>query len=252
MEPVWDYYEAEIDGEAAVMHVDMRLADRVPLPELPMLVWVQVLVPDAEVLNDTARTQWLDLLEHALAQYLAARMQALLVGYVAWPSRVEYYFYTANAQHLDTAVHAVMSRFATTEYSYGGREDANWELYLHVLYPNSYEQLCIRNRHILELLRQQGDTLHGERLLDHWFYFADEADGRALLALLQEEGFLLGEFTQEAEYPDQPWMLCVSREEPMELAHLNDLVGDMNDLADEFRATYDGWETEVQPGGQFR
>jgi hypothetical protein len=84
MEPVWEYYEAEIDGEAATMHVDMRLADRVPLPELPMLVWVQVLVPDAEVLQDTARTQWLDLLEHALAQYLAARMQALLVGYVAW------------------------------------------------------------------------------------------------------------------------------------------------------------------------
>ncbi|MBX3102649.1 MAG: DUF695 domain-containing protein [Bacteroidetes bacterium] len=252
MEPVWEYYDAEIDGEPAVMHVDVRLADRAPVNELPMLVWVQVVLPDEDALPRKARQEWLDLLEHSLAQYLAGRMQALLVGYVVWNQKAEFYFYTPSSQHLDTAVHAVMSRFATTEYSYGGRSDAAWELYVHVLYPNAYELLCIRNRHLLELLRQQGDTLHGERLLDHWFYFADEARGRHLLETLEEEGFSLGEFRKEDEYPDQPWMLSVHRAEVMELEHLNELVGDLLDLAEEFQGTYDGWETEVQPGGQFR
>lgn len=250
MEPQWEYYDAQIDGKPATVWVDLGLSEHAPLKRMPTLawVWVQLEEPTEDGMPQGPEAEMVENLKEALTEYLGTRLNARLVGRNLFFGRAEYYFYAQDAKNLDTAVHAVMSGFGTYDYYYDHKKDADWSFYRDFLLPGLWELHCIRNRHMLTLLRDQGDNLQTPRPLEHWLFFATETDAKEAWALLESDGFQQDELVEEEDYEDQPWTLKVQRTEHLVPDRLDELVRQLLALAEAHNGTYDGWECEALPG----
>jgi len=249
VEPQWEYYETKIGGSPAHIHVDLSLGGRFPVSRLPILgwVWLQLDDPDPAGHPQGIEYELIEQLALELDAFMGERHRARLVGRNAYLGRVEFYFYARTSKGFDTAVHVVMSRFGLLDYCYDHKPDADWSFFEEFLLPGIWELHCIRNRKMLELLRDQGDSLQTVRPLEHWFYLAQRSQAEDLWQMLASRSFQQISLREETEYPEQPWALKVARPDALEEAHLNELVREMLALSEACAGTYDGWECEAFP-----
>jgi hypothetical protein len=138
-----------------------------------------------------------------------------------------------------------MKVFAEYKYETGSTFQPEWEQYL-MLYPSETNLERMQNRRVLEALAEQGDAHEIPRKVDHWLYFGDEASRAACRETLAAIDFAIeDEGMVEEGSGDLPYVLVVSRVDAVDTHTINGITLELQRLAGEYCARYDGWECEV-------
>ncbi len=244
MSDEWDFYFARVNDVVSSIFVDLGVRADAPLEKRPWLLWVwiemQAARPDGLSSNEEAPK--LHEIGASLDSMISATCGGQLVGRITGAGRREFYFYATEPGELDTATANAMKAFDTYKYETGSSFQPDWEQYINLLYPSQSNLERMQNRRLLEALAAEGDVHEMPRKVDHWLYFADEAArdiGRD--TLLAIEFTLEGESFSEEPDDALPWVLVVSRVDPIDSHTINGITLALARLAGEHGGSYDGW-----------
>jgi regulator of RNase E activity RraB len=105
------------------------------------------------------------------------------------------------------------------------------------LLPTDIEMQKIQNYKILDSIGQHGDDGKTVREIRHWMYCEDNVHSNKLETAIKKLGYSIQESADER--------IVFSKECSLILNELNSETEQLNELADKFGASYDGWETPV-------
>jgi len=129
-------------------------------------------------------------------------------------------------------------------YDFGAQEDAEWNQYLNVLYPSEEDMQRIRNRDVLAVLEQNGDTLTPVRDVHHWIYFRSRESRESFASEAQELGYKIEDQTERTG-EERPFGLIITRDQSLTQQAIDEAVIELFRLAEEVDAEYDGWEAQL-------
>jgi uncharacterized protein (TIGR01619 family) len=244
--PDWDIYTCNIEDHPAIIGLDLDLRRFAPLNNKPYAVHISVYLNDPRPDGFPKGTEFeiLGQIEDTLVQQLEESLQAHFTGRTISDGVRDFYFYTANPSRCDNSITEAMNGFPGYKYDYGVKEDKNWELYFDFLLPDIQELQRMQNRKVLRTLRERGDLSEKERHIDHWVFFATEADRDLFWKQIQPCGFLVEGWPAEPD-SELPFGLQVSRNDKTDEESIELAVMLLWELAHQMNARYDGWETVI-------
>jgi hypothetical protein len=248
----WDFYFARVNDAVSSIFVDLGIRADVPLEKRPWLLWVWVSLQapksDGLATNEEART--LHEIGEALNSMVSAGCGAQLVARITGAGRREFYFYGAEPGELPAAAGNAMQAHPTYQYETGSTFQPDWDQY-EMLYPSETNLERMQNRRMLESLAEQGDVHELPRKIEHWLYFSDEASRTACRDTLVGIEFAVEDEGISDEAPGAlPYALVVSRIDSVDTHTINGITLELQRLAGEYCARYDGWECPVMRGAE--
>ena len=248
MSDEWDFYFARVNDAVSSIFVDLGIRPDAPVEKRPWLLWVRVEMQSArpDGLSSSDEAPVLHDLGEALDSAISALCGAQLVGRITGGGRREFYFYSVEPGELDNAAASAMKAFETYRYKTGSSFQPDWEQYLNLLYPSQSNLERMQNRRLLEALAEQGDVHEVPRKVDHWLYFANETSRAVCRDTLIAIEFAVEEETLSDEADDPlPFVLVVSRVDPVDSHTINGITLELARLAGEHGGSYDGWGSDA-------
>jgi hypothetical protein len=244
----WEFYFCAIEGRPASISLDLSLAERAPLADLPHLlcVRVQLNAPRPDGLSDGAEAPALYALEDALGRTAAELLGARQVGRITTSGHRELVYYARSLDRLQEALDRGLSEFSAYRISFHTAEEPEWTMFRQVLMPGEAEWHWIMDRRVVDQLQQAGDDSAAPRPVDHYAFFPDRAAADRFTAELAGEGFDASIRRDD----DGRFVVHALREDPVELPHIHPLVKRLRDRAAALGGQYDGWGAPVVAQGQ--
>ena len=247
MSDEWDFYFARVNDAVSSIFVDLGIRADVPLEKRPWLLWIWVQLqapkPDGLATNEEARS--LHEIGGALNSMVSATCGAQMVARITGNGRREFYFYAEEPGELQTLAAGAMKEFPGYKYESGSTFQPEWDQYL-MLFPSDTNLERMQNRRLLESLAEQGDAHQVPRKVEHWLYFSDEATRSACRETLMAIEFVVeDEGLNEETGEEMPYGLVVSRVDSVDSHTINGITLELQRLAGEYCARYDGWECAV-------
>lgn len=196
---------------------------------------------------DNSEFSALTAMEDRLTKSMAEVFDAVFCGRITTAGRREFYFYASRSGNIEEVVKHALSDFQGYEFECGSKSDPAWTQYLHVLYPGDEDQQRMKNRKVVEVLQQEGDTLDAPRDIRHWIYFSTENDRAAFRSAVSPLEYRV-EFEPLSQGTDRPFGLCIARFQSVKPSEVDEAVVELCRLAEKYHGDYDGWETELIPG----
>lgn len=174
-------------------------------------------------------------LEDELTSFLQReRIVCLLVGRVTGFSLRDFVFQVEDAKSFDRIVEAWMKKQTTRHVKLEKNE--GWTFFDQMIRPTSMDSQQIKDRSVLESLKQAGSNLRKPHMLEHGFFGAEDKL-QALADRLTKDGFVVG------QKGDQ--FLMVQKESEMNLWTVWDTTCGLISVAKEYGVDYDGWGAGV-------
>ncbi len=241
----WNFYLCNVDDKPGSIFLDLALCGEAPLAGLGQLGYVHLFMrqprPDGLSSQEEFETLALigDTIEHAM-KGLAGRY----VGRLTTDGRRTYYFYCERGEAFEKRVAEAMRAFPDYEFETGHRDDGEWLIYREFLYPSPADVKRMRNRDVLELLRERGDRPQLPRLIDHWAYFPNRAAAESYAQWLHGEGY-----SAEHRETDEGGSHVVRFFRVDQPSLIDEIAHPLEQRAAELGGEYDGWECQVVSPG---
>jgi hypothetical protein len=183
--------------------------------------------------------------------YLEDKLEASLikfrigkyVGRVISDGYVTFLYYLQFTYNWQDFLNYALDEFEQYEITSGHQEDAEWNYYQKLLYPNPKEWQIIQNHKVCEALKEKEDNLYLPRAIEHRAFFVeDETRKASLLERLDEEGF---RFQSDIENEEGAKGFSFYRIDKPFYHDIDALTLHLIDLLEAYGASYDGWETSV-------
>lgn len=249
MSDEWDFYFAKVNDALASLFVDLGIRALAPDSERPWLlwIWVDMRQPRDDGLSSSDEAPVLFKIEDRLTIAIKNAMSADLVGRITTAGRREFYFYGCRGDGLQEAIAGALIHFPAYTLTSGAVKDSDWSQYLDLLYPSAEDQVRIKNRHVIESLQKQGDSLKTPRAVSHWIYFNARENLAKFVAETEKRGFRTIQAT-ETDAADAERCCCaiVERVDRVDWDSVNEVTLSMYRLAHQLGGDYDGWETSVE------
>ena len=245
MSDTWDFYFAEVNNEFASLFVDLGLIDEAPDSNRPWLLWawVHMQAPSEVGMVTDEEAPQLDAIEEALMEAVEDAAAGELVGRIMTAGRQEFYFYAPTHIGFEDAVARTMQRFSQYRFDTGVEQDPDWNHYLRVLYPSAHDVQRIKNRHVIEVLSENGDQLEKPRIVSHWAYFPGEAARAQFVAEARKRKYaVMDEHRVDEPGHEKPFCARLERIDPVDWLSINEVTIELFELADSCGGEYDGWE----------
>ncbi len=249
MSDTWDFYFANVNDVIASLFVDLGIRDSAPNTDRPWLLWAWVYFrePRDDGLSGSEEAPILNDIEDALTEELEEVLGAELVGRITTAGRREFYFYGPRPDEFEEVVGRALSRFPEYEFDAGTQEDPDWSQYLNVLYPSPRDLQRIKNRHVLQVLEEHGDSLSRPRPVTHWSTFKTPSDRDEFIAAVVDAGFqVVDQSERDALEVSHPYGVTVERTDRVDFNSINEVTLELFQLSREANGDYDGWETSIE------
>jgi len=242
---VWATYFEKLNNKVASIVVDTGLADNVPIPSKPWLLWVWLYfkTPRADGLSDSDEAPTLWAVEDALVPRLAETCGAIMCGRITTDGRREFFFCGESSQGFEDLVKQTMAGFPGYRFRGGITEDAPWEHYCQGLFPSTEQQQLIANRDALDSMKKQGDAFSVPREVDHWAYFPSDAERSAFRKAAESAGFVTS--SEDRVDGGLSFELVFRRTQTIEQPVIDETVLTLSRLAQQFNGKYDAWGAPV-------
>ena len=103
-----------------------------------------------------------------------------------------------------------------------------------------------KNKSVLKLIKKYGDNLETVREVNHWIFFKSFDDMCDYKDIFVKKGFKVSNMDHEEDSDEtHPFTLIINREDKVDLDSINEVTIELCELAEEFDAKYDGWETPL-------
>ncbi len=236
MTDVFDFYPCMVDGRPASIYVNLRYEHETPSEDTRYTLAVALRDAGEHAIGTADEAAVLDAFEGEALPVVAAR-GLVFVGRLRHAGVWELVFYGAagalDALTVDAAV--LDGRRVVT------RSDADpaWIYYRELLLPDAERLQWMDDRRMVQILVEQGDVVTRPRRIDHRVSFATEAARAAFVTDAERHGFAL-------ETGEDPRVARVHRVDPIELAHVHDVVMVLVDAAAALGGTYEGWTAPIE------
>ncbi len=244
----WDFYFSNVDNSIGSFYVDLGLSKVAPLIDKPNLVWVCVNMnnPKENGLSSNDEFEKLSEIQNTLQAVISRRHNAIYAGRLTSNNQRNFYFYLGNPASYDKTITEAMRAFPSYMYEFGIQEDKEWKSYFEFMYPNPRQLQSIKNRRVIDTLKEQGDSLTKERKVYHWIYFKTQKDRESFLLKLKDEGFQIIDQNVEKNNVEFPYSLQIARVDNVDIDSVNKYTGHVLDVSEQCNGEYDGWETSVE------
>ncbi|NUG11851.1 ribonuclease E inhibitor RraB, partial [Acinetobacter seifertii] len=98
---------------------------------------------------------------------------------------------------------------------------------------------------VIENLQKHGDLLEIARPGHHWIYFKSKHDRVIFIKMIEPLGFEVVQQNKVKEREDFPYQLQISRIDQVHHQAIDACTLQIQELAQQSNAEYDGWETQV-------
>lgn len=245
----WEVYFTNVDDAPASVLVDLGIAESIPDPERPMLLWMglQLKNPTDEGFACEEEEEQLVKIEDSFIDAVELTSGAILVGRITSAGRREFYFYAKSSEGFEDTIAEAMENFDDYEYETGEQEDSEWLQYLSILYPAPENMQEIFNQRVIEQLTESGDSLTAERLVDHFASFANEADRETFTKAAQKIGFSRHSESRDdsEEAREFPFSVTLQRSHAVDWDTVDEMTFSLFELAQEHNGSYEGWGSPV-------
>lgn len=245
----WEFYFTSVNDTFASILVNVGLRETVPDASRTWLlrVWVYFQEVEESGLPGEEEANRFAEVEEALIDLLTSSFDGVLAGRVTAAGRREFFCYAPSFAGFEDAVTQTLGRFPAYQWDSSTELDPDWHQYLHLLYPSPGEWQQIQNRHVIEQLTEQGDSLEKQRTVFHWAYFPDEPSREQFGVLLQQKGYEVTDHSTDVS-PDESNLFGIGFEriDHVDWETINRVTSELMELAESFAGSYDGWETTVE------
>jgi hypothetical protein len=246
----WDFYQCTMDGKPASVALCMDLKDSAPDARRPVLLVVTVELrqphPDTGLSTD-AEFDVLGKIEEGLSKALGQQYGAILAGRVTTAGRRDFSFYCAAAPGFDAVAEAALTPFSGHAWRARVEHDPQWRHYLGVLYPDSASQRWIKDKGVIDALRQAGDQAAMLRPVAHYSYFPNATRRAAFGDAIEKAGFTIRALNDSGASA-LPYGLVYELAQRPELSAMAETTVLLTRLAEKNGGQYDGWESPVMRG----
>jgi hypothetical protein len=233
----WQSYPGAVGGAPASWFVDVGAVEAAPVAGLPVRLDVEVgYAPGPQGLPAAEDLPYLGELDDAV-RAAAERLGGAYIGRLATGGICRFTAaLPAQPQHLPTLPNrGGQSPTVRAEY------DPHWAYVRDHLAPDERQAQLMGDLLVVQVLREQGDTLQAAREVDHVAYFPDVEPAEAAATDLRADGFEAAvERDDEGEY-----VLTASRTDPVAPPALHELTWAVKESVERHGGTYDGWSCAV-------
>ena len=244
----WEFFPCQMGDDVAFIFYDHGIRDSIDA--FPSSTRIRIeLSYKAPAANGLPTEQEFDAakaIEDEITAYIE-RNSGAYVGRITVAGRRYYYCYVGlPAGHIEGFLEGLRQRYGY-DLSVTVEEDPKKAGYWNDLYPTEDDWQMIQDSKVVEAVRGHGDPIEVPRRLDHWAYFASEADAARFAARVKSDGF-------ESERTDPPDSYSTEhsvqffRTDLPELHGINRITFQLRAVAKECNGKYDGWETSVEKG----
>jgi len=235
----WNSYQLLVNNEPASNFVDLGIGRSAPLRRYDQLAYIRLrmLQPRADGLSSQEEFDELKRIEDALAEAVEKQSETVYVGSNTSGGNRDFYFYTTNTDIFEAVAAKATAAFECYEFMLGSRPDRDWQVYFDFLYPSPVQMHQIKNREVLQHLRNNGDRLAEAREIDHFAYFSELAARKAFVAYIGKCGFSIKATPTPSDSAD--YSLKFSRmDAPIDI---DDVTTELAKAVSAHRGQYDGW-----------
>jgi len=246
MQEYWELYMKNLEGKPASIQFNAGISMEVEEFEYtyPTVAFVKAKLKDPKengLLSEQEEPEILfmeDKLEASMIKFRIGKY----VGRVISDGYVTFLYYVQFTYNWPDFIEFALNEHESYEVSNGHQEDSEWNYYKKLLYPNPREWQIIQNHKVCDNLKGQGDNLHLERLIEHKLYFQDETKKEEIIKALESQEFKIKE---EISNEDGIKGLHFYRIDKAFYHDIDALTLELIDLAEDYNAQYDGWETSA-------
>ena len=244
MQEYWEKYKKPIDGKPATVAFNADFINECDGYEYMYVGFVKIELknPKEDGLIADEELDMVSQIEDRL-EFEALRFRVgKYVGLIASDGAVNFIYYLKLDFEWSGAVAEAMKHFDYS-YTYGSREDMQYEVYKKLLYPDIYQWQIINNHNACMQLYSQGDLLQEARAIEHTLHVNEEMKEK-LEKSLKEKGFHLL-LERENEHAPYSHTLKVFRKDIPEYYKMDEITLELIKLAEIYDGVYDGWECSV-------
>jgi hypothetical protein len=242
----WEFYPTRIDDRAAFIFYDHGLGetiDQLPLPNV-LKIHVEFDDPSENGLPKQSEFERLSALEDAVGTRMSAAGGAYVGRVTTNGARHFHCFVTFDHDAARSLVEG-LKRVSGYELTFDLEPDPQKASYWQELFPSPEEWRILQDMKVLEVLKEHGDDPSIERRIDHWLYFAEQADRDHCAEWAETNGYTIESKTGASE---------AGARFGLHIHHIGRTVFDeivattqlLLSKAGEFGGEYDGWETSVK------
>ncbi|MBA3395207.1 MAG: DUF695 domain-containing protein [Deltaproteobacteria bacterium] len=241
----YDFYPCLVDGAHASIYVNLRFEhDAVVGADTRYSVTWQLRDPGPHGIGTAEEAELANACEEAVIEQ-AEELDLVYVGRLRTAGTWEVTFYGAAGQ-LDC-----LREVANTRDDRGGEAsaapDPDWRYYRELLLPDAERRQWMDDRRMAQVLQEQGDALRTPRRVDHHASFPTGQTRDAFVEAARREGFELEIASHDADR-ERPFGAHVFRVDPIELAHIHEVVMILADAAAAQHGRYDRWVAAIERG----
>ncbi len=244
---IWDSYTAAYPGGAGVVTLNMALKQQAPLKDYGyvMMLVVNCKQCASDGLPEDAEMPALAKLSDTVKAVMARDVKSKLVGtYTHKCQRQEFYYLSDTSAVRTAVVRACTQYFPGYHIDIKMKEDAAWKMYTSFLYPTDQIFDYMQNQKVLMQLQLRGDALTAERPVQHWLYFASEADREHFIAYAIAAKFAI-EDKKISKESKLVYELQISRTEKVNIDAISKTTWELRQQAKLNHGEYDGWQAHV-------
>lgn len=239
----WVVYSTLLEGNPAVVAVDLGLQDIAPAAGYTELVRISLPArqTDANGFPVDSELKHMIALEEKL-ETGARNRGAILIGRTTTAGYRNLFFAAGQGRELEKLV---KGQLGNSDYQVAVKKDPSWAFFTNYLLPGPFETNRINNERILTRMEEAGDNLQAPRPVEHWFYFREMTNRSQMANWLIQEGFEVLDSLQVDEKNDLPLQLHVARTEQPVHRHIHELTWQLYTQAAAFNGAYEGWEAPL-------
>ncbi len=246
MQEYWELYMKNLEGYPASVLFNAGIS--MEIEELrythPIIAFVKA------TLKEPKESGLLSKAEEPEILYLEDKLEAAMikfrigkyVGRVISNKSVTFLYYVQFTYNWEDFIAFALDEHQSYEITHGYSEDKEWNYYQNLLYPTAKEWQIIQNHKACDQLKETGDNLDEERLVEHTLYFTKSTDREKVIQALQERGFKIKEEIRNQEGHEG---LSFYRLDSIFYHHIDELTLELIDLCEAHGAAYDGWQTSA-------
>jgi regulator of RNase E activity RraB len=238
----WGFYERQTHSEQLRILVNVGHQTSAPLPGYDTLLSISVNLYPVRESNRSRREliERLERLESSLDHWLKREAEAIYVGRINTPTRLEFYYYGGARVPGDAAIRKWVESNPGFRVQHYTKPDPDWSFYRYLL-PDQLEELYMHNAQMIYALIHKGDDIKQPRNVYHWLLFRREKDRQTMETKLRELGYRIEMGKESSEDDSFPYPLIISRYEDVRLDTVNERVRELHRLASGLEGRYDGW-----------
>ena len=245
----WDFYQCNVNHKPASVALYLDLKDGAPDARRPTLVVVCLNLRYPHPVNGMstdAEFKVLSEMEDRLDEAFKQAYGAVQAGRITTDGRRDFYYYAAAAPGLDALVVSAWSPFPGYAWRTLSQDDPHWHEYLHVLYPDGAALRWMKDRSVIEALRNAGDVADLVRPITHYSYFPNATSRATFATAIEKAGFTVRRLSEPGSAAAaRPYGLIYELAQLPELGAMAETTTLLTRLAEQGGGEYDGWESPV-------